>query len=97
MIKKRMAVNRANHLTTIFIGLSGGHSNGQGVLESIQCSVQFFAFIPLDLDNCPYYLFFSRGTHSHPPPPPTRTPTSIMQGLLSALQSTQNPQITTSK
>lgn len=58
------------------------------------CSAVFSYFIPYNLQEHPYILFTTCGTHSHPPPPPTRTPLDIINELNVVLDQAKRPGIT---
>ena len=73
------------------------HPQGQGKLTQQQCGMQFRLWIPIDLVECPYALFYSRGCHSHPPPPPNRAPYLIMGEILNLICRNQTPDLTLSK
>ena len=57
----------------------------------------FNALVPVDISKCPYILFTSRGVHKHPPPPPTKPPERILQGIKQIIQQMQDPTLTTGK
>lgn len=63
----------------IYLGIL--HSHGQGKLVHQDCDVKFHWLIPQDLKNCPYLVFISYGTHTHPPPPPDKLPKDIVNDL----------------
>jgi hypothetical protein len=52
-----------------------------------KCGVKFFHFVPLDLELCPVIITISKGVHQHPPPPPTKTPSNIVEHLNKILNS----------
>ncbi|KAF1811308.1 hypothetical protein P152DRAFT_68557 [Eremomyces bilateralis CBS 781.70] len=70
------------------------HTQGQGKLVSLPCQVLFTVFQPLDMDRTPYLVWVSSGTHSHPPPPPTRTPQQYLEQILQVIQRINNPSLT---
>lgn len=37
--------------------------------------------MPKDLEACPFIIILSKGIHNHPVPPPTKTPTPILNDL----------------
>ncbi|CAG8654372.1 11972_t:CDS:2, partial [Racocetra persica] len=45
------------------------------------CNVKFYHFLPLNLVECPFIVIVSIGEHNHPPPPPVKTPSTIVQDL----------------
>lgn len=57
----------------------------------------FTALVPVDINECPYILFTSRGIHQHPPPPPSKAPERILQGVKRIIQQIQDPSLTTGK
>lgn len=73
------------------------HLQGGGKLLQHLCNVQFRLFRPKDLSRCPYIIWTSHGIHSHPPPPPSRTPTELVNGLLQLIHRIQDPALTTGK
>lgn len=62
----------------------------------MNCQVSFRILIPLDLDQCPYAIFLSTGTHCHPPPPPSKAPEVIIDEILDLIKRMQNPELTLS-
>lgn len=73
------------------------HPQGCGRITHAKCDVRFHWLIPKDLGQCPYYLFLSAGEHKHPPPPPGKTPSRILQGVYELIKSTRDPALTTSQ
>lgn len=73
------------------------HPQGSGRLKHTPCDVIFNALIPVDINQCPYILFTSHGVHKHPPPPPTKPPERILQGVKRIIQQIQDPSLTTGK
>jgi hypothetical protein len=73
------------------------HPCGPGKLKHLSCSVEFNAFVPHDIKSMPYFVWFSKGSHSHPPPPPTRPPPEIMKGVIEVIKQSNNPHMTLSK
>jgi hypothetical protein len=65
-------------------------------MEGISCEVKWNFYIPIDF-TIPFILFTSHGIHSHPPPPPKKTPQDIVQGILDVLKRINDPNITLSK
>lgn len=45
------------------------------------CNVIFYKLIPYDLEKTPYVILVSKGIHTHPPPPPGRTPQEVTYKL----------------
>lgn len=70
------------------------HFQGPGKITPHLCNVQFRLFRPLDLIACPYIIWTSHGEHLHPPPPPSRTPTELVNGLIQTIQRIQDPSLT---
>ncbi|OCK85458.1 hypothetical protein K432DRAFT_33984 [Lepidopterella palustris CBS 459.81] len=70
------------------------HVQGQGKLEYYRCSVTFNLFRPTDPIATPYIIFTSHGVHSHPPPPPTKTPEQLLTSLLGVIRSISDPSLT---
>ncbi|KAM0793811.1 hypothetical protein BDR22DRAFT_827483, partial [Usnea florida] len=50
------------------------------------CTVKFYTYIPNDLDQTPWMILSSHGTHLHPPPPPSKTSHQIIQDLTAVVQ-----------
>ena len=42
------------------------------------CYVKFTYAIPVDLATFPWVFLFAKGSHIHPPPPPTATPQELL-------------------
>ena len=51
----------------------------------------------MDISQCLYVLFISYGVHKHPPPPPTKPPERILQGIQQLIQQIRDPSLTTGK
>jgi hypothetical protein len=45
----------------------------------------------------PFVLFVSFGVHTHPPPPPTKTPRQIQQDIIALIQQQDTATLTTGK
>lgn len=73
------------------------HPQGSGRLQHTPCDVTFNALVPVDIGQCPYILFTSHGVHKHPPPPPTKAPERILQGVKRIIQQIRDPSLTTGK
>ncbi|KAJ5195005.1 uncharacterized protein N7498_008443 [Penicillium cinerascens] len=70
------------------------HPQGQGKIQSHgACNVMFQTFIPLLPERYPYAIFYSRGTHSHPPPPPTKAPWIIASEVLDLICKNLDPNL----
>ncbi|KAJ5491665.1 hypothetical protein N7539_003232 [Penicillium diatomitis] len=72
------------------------HPQGQGKMQTHDCSVYFCTYMPLDIRTHPYAIFYSRGCHTHPPPPPNRPPWLIMDDILDLICRMQTPDLTLS-
>ena len=57
----------------------------------------FYIFILSDIQQTPYIQFTSHGTHSHPPPPPNKPPTEIVQDILEVIHRMRDPDLTLGK
>jgi hypothetical protein len=66
-----------------------------GSLIILGCKVSFDVLIPVDLQECPFILFLSRGTHTHPPPPPNKLPQEILGEILDMIKRRQSPDLST--
>ncbi|KAE8376985.1 hypothetical protein BDV26DRAFT_222318 [Aspergillus bertholletiae] len=73
------------------------HTQGVGRLTVTKCSVKYHWMIPVDLQTCPFYIFTSFGIHTHPPPPPSKAPVAIMEGIFKVIQEMREPSLTLSK
>lgn len=74
--------------------LDVSHPSGHGNLVIYPCEVEIDILIPEDLKATPYYLFTSRGVHTHPPPPPHRTPEAVTKEIAALVQRMSNPTLT---
>ena len=66
-------------------------------MKHTPCNVIFTALVPVDIEQCPYILFTSQGVHIHPPPPPSKAPERILQGVKQIIKEIQDPTLTTGK
>jgi hypothetical protein len=55
-----------------------------------KCNVIFHRYEPLDLESCPYIVMVVKNTHSHPPPPPHRTPCHLQDDLKKIIENSNN-------
>ncbi|CAB4396483.1 unnamed protein product [Rhizophagus irregularis] len=58
---------------------NGGMEEGKIIKKG--CNVIFYKLIPYDLEKTPYVILVSKGIHTHPPPPPERTPQEVTYKL----------------
>lgn len=72
------------------------HLQGQGNLIHKSCSVVFTVLIPEAYESGQYILFTSHGEHSHPPPPPKRTPADIAEEISQVVRRLNDPDLTLS-
>lgn len=79
------------------MNLGRDHPQGSGHLQHTPCDVIFSALVPVDMSLCPYILFTSHGVHKHPPPPPSKIPERILQGVKGVIQQMHDPSLTTNK
>jgi hypothetical protein len=77
--------------------LGRDHPQGQGQIQQRPCKVVFNIFRPINLQETPYIIWVSSGLHSHPPPPPSRTPDQYLKEILQVIQRIQDPSLTLSK
>jgi len=65
--------------------LASLHVGGESIINAPiirkNCSVKFYSYVPTNLQDHPYIVIISKGVHSHPPPPPTKTPVDIVSEL----------------
>ncbi|KAJ5439313.1 uncharacterized protein N7458_010311 [Penicillium daleae] len=73
------------------------HIQGPGQWERLGCKVRFDWLIPQDLQKCPFFVFISTGRHLHPPVPPKRSPSAIVEGLKRLITRINRPDLTTGK
>jgi hypothetical protein len=66
-------------------------------MKTQHCDVDFNILIPQDIERNPYILFTSHGTHTHPPPPPSKTPPQIWAEIQQLVQRLQDPDLRLSK
>ncbi len=66
-------------------------------MQKILCEVKFTIMIPEDLNDCSYILFCSHGTHTHPPPPPSKAPQAIMMEIVDIIQQMKDADLTVGK
>jgi hypothetical protein len=71
------------------------HHQGQGKLAAWECDVQFVFFEPEDLQETPYLLWVSYGSHTHLPPPPVKTPKDIFDDVVAIVRRISDPALTT--
>jgi len=55
-----------------------------------KCNVIFHRYEPLDLESCPYIVMVVKNTHSHPPPPPHRTPCHLQNDLKKIIENSNS-------
>lgn len=53
----------------------------QGTIVNKPCTAKLIRFIPNNLEEYPFVALVCIGQHTHPPPPPERTPTGIKDNL----------------
>jgi hypothetical protein len=82
-----------NRLLTCCVDVD--HPQGPGQLVRQGCRVTFEIIIPCNLAETPYYLFSSHGVHTHPPPPPHKTPQELKEEITGLIQRMKDPSLTT--
>ncbi|KAF1978953.1 hypothetical protein BU23DRAFT_191377 [Bimuria novae-zelandiae CBS 107.79] len=70
------------------------HPQGKGKLLKVGCGVQYDIIIPIYVSQSLHYIFTSHGIHTHPPPPPTRTPEALTQDIVSLIRRVNDPSMT---
>lgn len=73
------------------------HPKGPGQIKTITCQVKWNFYIPKIRTDNSFILITCHGIHSHPPPPPKRTPVEIINGLIQVLQKINDPSLTKGK
>ncbi|KMP09240.1 hypothetical protein CISG_04911 [Coccidioides immitis RMSCC 3703] len=56
--------------------------------------VIFHAFLPNNIESCPWLLFVSHGKHTHPPPPPSKPPRVVMKRITQLVSNMITPNLT---
>lgn len=59
-------------------------------LKRVSCSVEFKMLTPLNLQRFPFVILISKGIHTHPPPPPSKTPTCIKSELQKLIENAKD-------
>jgi len=73
--------------------LASWHRGPNGILtrgaliREEHCPCRFEIYYPYDLEKCPKILLVSRSSHSHPNPPPSKTPKPIIRVFHTLLDS----------
>jgi hypothetical protein len=70
------------------------HPSGEGSLEELRCTAQWSIVVPEDRRACPFYFLLCTGEHTHPPPPPVKTPGAIMRAVTEAIAEAYQPGLT---
>ncbi|CAG8570282.1 5333_t:CDS:2 [Cetraspora pellucida] len=54
-----------------------------GIIQkpNLKCPVQFWHYVPTNLEKYLFIIILSKGVHNHPAPPPVKTPVSILNDL----------------
>lgn len=73
------------------------HPQGQGSIVVLPCNVEFTVYLSIERNETPYFIWVSRGTHQHPPPPPTKTPEQYCNEIMKMIEKINEPALTTSK
>jgi hypothetical protein len=81
----------------ILNNLGVDHPQGQGDIVILPCNVEFIAYLSIERNETPYFIWVSRGTHQHPPPPPTKTPEQYCNEIIKLVERINDPTITTGK
>jgi hypothetical protein len=89
--------NRSRMDLKLITTIGADHPQGQGSLESMPCKVQFNFIVPDDLHTTPYIILSSHGRHLHPPPPPSKAPHILMNGVIDVINRLQSPALTLCK
>lgn len=78
------------------VSLGQNHLQGEGKIIIQPCNVRFYIVVPLEPYTTPYTIVASFGTHSHPPPPITKTPHYLMAQLQKVISKKDTLNLTTS-
>lgn len=55
------------------------HVQNNNKYQKVPCCVEMAFAIPEDINTHPWAFLWVKGSHAHPPPPPTRTPNRIFK------------------
>jgi hypothetical protein len=86
-----MLLSKRNHDVDGVVSDKICRSTSKVINNVIGCGVEFNFLVPIDLDTTPYVIISSHGRHSHPPPPPRKTPQELMEGVLEVIKRLQSP------
>ncbi len=62
------------------------HVTSTGNYEKRGCNVDMAFIVPKNIENYPWVFLFAKGSHMHPPPPPTKTPQEIFQAITTLMK-----------
>ncbi len=62
------------------------HVTSTGSYERLGCSVEMAFIVPDDIRIYPWVFLFAKGYHTHPPPPPTKTPQEIFKAITTLMR-----------
>jgi hypothetical protein len=54
--------------------------------QKISCHVEIAFIVPQDLNLYPWVFLWVKGLHTHPPPPPTKTPQRIFKEVTTLMK-----------
>jgi hypothetical protein len=62
------------------------HISSTGSYEKRGCNVDMAFIVPENIENYPWVFLFVKGSHMHPPPPPTKTPQELFQAITTLMR-----------
>ncbi|KAJ5128046.1 hypothetical protein N7448_008825 [Penicillium atrosanguineum] len=74
--------------------LTACDTHGSGMIETQGCEVRTMVITPKNLTALPLIVYASWGSHTHPPPPMTKTPKNIVSSVQELIRKVDQRQIT---
>ena len=75
-----MSIYRLDSVSKSFISVP--HPQGVRDLKHVPCGVMFDIYVPNDIEASNWAIWRSSGIHQYTVPPPSQTPTQIMDSML---------------